>query len=101
MVDDVQTGGPWPGARPNAHAFARPGLEAPAALAVDSPASACPRRMRPGARTRCSPSAAPELALTAPLGGSSYGDVVGARDRGGDVEGRRTVLAHTLSFLFS
>lgn len=69
----------------------RAGLSLAGARLPSSP----PRRIghgRDGRRQRwcvlvhtwCSPPAAPGLALTAPPGGSSYRDAVGARDRGGD-----------------
>jgi hypothetical protein len=90
-------------ARPNPHATRMP-LPKPAShltrKPLHSPVRARPSRMRHGRADQVQPSAARALALTAPLGGPSYSDMVGARDRGGDVDGWRTVLAHGVFLIF-
>lgn len=90
-------------ARPNPHATRMP-LPKPAShltrKPLHSPARVWSSRMRHGRAGAVQPSAARALALTAPLGGPSYSDMVGARDRGGDVDGWRTVLAHGVFLIF-
>lgn len=90
-------------ARPNPHATRMPLPKRASTLTrkpLHSPQPAWPSRIRQGRADDVQRRAAPVLALTAPLGGSSYSDMVGARDRGGGVDGPPTVLAHGVFLIF-